>query len=105
MFTIILMVYLQQNLDVMLQRATPYGRYQTRAACEAAAVRLSGPVPVPHTYSAAWQDALCVPIKPNVQVNDAPQPDLAKLLREQPASGCQVDGAWRRLAETCQAPR
>lgn len=105
MFTIILMAYLQQNLDVILQQATPHGRYRTSAECEAAAVLLRGPVPVPRTYAAAWQDALCVPIKSNVQVSEAPQPDLAKVLREQPASGCQVDGAWRRLAETCEAAR
>ncbi|GAB3458618.1 hypothetical protein GCM10027321_14580 [Massilia terrae] len=105
MFTMILMVYLQQNLDVTLQQAAPHGRYQSRGACEQAAVRLRGPVPIPKTYSAAWQDALCVPIKPNVQVNPAPLPDLARVLREQPGSGCQAEGAWRRLAETCVAPR
>lgn len=55
-------------------------------------------------YSAAWQEGVCVPIKRNVQVSETPQPDLARV-RKQAASGCQVDGAWRRLAATCEAPR
>lgn len=56
-------------------------------------------------YSAAWQEGVCVPIQCDVQVSETPQPDLARVLREQAASGCQVDGAWRRLAATCEAPR
>jgi hypothetical protein len=104
MFTIILMVYLQQHLDVTLQHAEPHGRFDSKKACEAAATRLRGPVPIPRSYSAAWQDALCVPIHRNVQVPQQPQPDLAKVLRDQPASGCQVEGSWRRVAETCEAP-
>lgn len=106
MFTMILMLYLQQGLDVTLQSATPRGQFATRAQCEAAAVRLRGPLPVPRSYKAAWQDVSCMPIQRNVRVNDTPQPDLAKVLREQPATGCQAEGAWRRVAEMCQgAPR
>lgn len=106
MFTMILMLYLQQNLDVILQSTKARGQFMTRAQCEAAAVRLRGPLPVPRTYSASWQDVLCVPINRNVRVNDAPSGDLAKVLRDQPASGCQAEGAWRRMAEMCQpAPR
>jgi hypothetical protein len=102
MFTMILMLYLQQKLDVTLQSATPHGQYKSRAACEAAAVRLRGPVPIPHSYDAAWHDALCVPIQRNVRVNELKPADLARVLREQPASGCQAEGAWRRVADLCQ---
>lgn len=106
MFTIILMLYLQQQLDVRLESASPHGHYKSRAECEAAALKLRGPVPVPHGYNAAWNDALCAPIQPNVRVNDARPSDLATILRAQPASGCQAEGAWRRVAELCQqAPR
>jgi hypothetical protein len=104
MFTIILMLYLQQNLDVTLESASPRGHFRSKAECEAAAVRLRGPMPIPRSYSAAWHDALCVPIQRNVRVNDVQQVDLGKLLREQPASGCQAEGAWRRLAELCKKP-
>ena len=104
MFTMVLMLYLQQHLDVTLQSATPRGTYTTRKQCESAAARARGPVPVPRSYSAAWQDVVCVPIKRNVRVITPPQPDLGKVLREQPASGCQADGAWRRAAELCQPP-
>jgi hypothetical protein len=104
MFTIILMLYLQQGRDVTLESAAPHGRYDSRAACEKAATRLRGPVPIPKTYAAAWHDALCVPLQRDVRVNDLAQPDLGKVLREQPASGCQAEGAWRRVAALCERP-
>jgi hypothetical protein len=103
MFTIILLVYLQQGLDVTLDHAGLHGTYRSKAECEAAAVRLRGPVPVPRTYSAAWHDALCVPINRQVRVNETPPLDLGKLLQEHPPQGCQAEGAWRRIAELCPA--
>jgi hypothetical protein len=106
MFTMILMLYLQQHLDVTLESAKPHGEFKSRQECEAAAVRLRGPVPVPRTYSAAWQDALCVQVQREVRVNEGDQAGLGKVLRDQPASGCQAEGAWRRVAEMARrAPR
>jgi hypothetical protein len=102
MFTIILMLYLQQGREVTLESAAPHGRYDSRARCEAAATRLRGPLPIPKGYAASWHDALCVPLARDVRVNDAGYPDLGKVLREQPASGCQGEGAWRRVAELCE---
>lgn len=101
MFTMILLLYLQQNLDVTLEHASLRGKYRSRAACEAAAVRLRGPVPVPEGYAAAWHDARCMPIERNVRVNDAAPSELGVLLQNLPPKGCQTDGAWRRLAELC----
>lgn len=104
MFTMILMLYLQQNLDVTLQDASPRGQFSTKAACEKAAVRLRGPLPAPQGFAAAWHDAVCVPIQRNVRVNDVEPDYLAQLLRERPAGGCQGEGAWRRMAELCEKP-
>jgi hypothetical protein len=104
MFTIILMLYLQQNLNVALDSATPRGHFASMAECERAAARLRGPLPTPHGYAAAWNDALCVPIQRNASVNDLPPTSLDRLLRERPAPGCQSEGAWRRMAEQCQKP-
>lgn len=101
MFTIIVLLYLQQGRDVMLDHASLRGPFRTRAACEAAAVRLRGPVPIPRTYAAAWNDALCVPINRDVQVNEAQALDLGKLLQQHPPQGCPAEGAWRRIAELC----
>jgi hypothetical protein len=102
MFTIILLLYLQQNRDVSLDHASLRGPLRTRDECEAAALRLRGPVPIPRNYSAAWQDALCVPIERDVRVNEMEPIDLGKLLQQEPPAGCQAVGAWRRLAELCQ---
>jgi hypothetical protein len=102
MFTMILLLYLQQNLDVTLERASLHGKYRDRAACEAAAVRLRGPVPIPSGYAAAWHDAQCMPIERNVRVNDVQPVELGALLRAQPPDGCQATGAWRRIAELCR---
>lgn len=104
MFTMILLLYLQQNLDVTLERASLRGKYRERAACEAAAVRLRGPVPVPDGYAAAWHDARCMPIERNVQVKDAQPVELGELLRKFPPKECQGEGAWRRVAELCRPP-
>ena len=103
MFTMILMLYLQQNMDVTLESTGLRGQYANRKECEAAAVRARGPLPIPKNYAAAWQDALCVPITSNARVNDTPPLEIARLLREQPAAGCQGEGTWRRLAEYCSA--
>jgi hypothetical protein len=101
MFTMILLLYLQQNLDVTLERASARGKYRDRAACEAAAVRLRGPVPIPAGYAAAWHDVQCMRIDRNVRVNDVRQPELGALLRALPPEGCQGSGAWRRIAQLC----
>jgi hypothetical protein len=102
MFTMILLLYLQQNRDVTLEHASLRGTYRDRAACEAAAVRLRGPVPIPSGYAAAWHDAQCMRIDRNVRVNDVPPADLGALLRARPPDGCQATGAWRRVAELCR---
>jgi hypothetical protein len=101
MFTIILLLYLQQNLDVTLDHASLHGQFHSKAECEAAAVRLRGPVPIPRNYSAAWNDALCIPVERQVRVNEAAPVDLGRLLQDHPPQGCQADGSWRRLAELC----
>lgn len=101
MFTMILLYYLQQGLDVSLESTGVRGVYRTEAECEAAAVRARGPLPVPRNYAAAWQDARCMQIARDVRVNDMPPVDMARLLREQGAEACQGDSAWRRLADGC----
>jgi hypothetical protein len=106
MFTIILLLYMQQNLDVTLESSNLRGRYRTKTECEAAAVKLRGPLPTPRGYDAAWHDALCLPINRDVRVNDVKPIDLGKLLQQQPPTGCAGEGAWRRIAELCRpAPR
>lgn len=104
MYTMILLLYLQQNLDVTLERASLRGKFRERAACEAAAVRLRGPVPIPNGYAAAWHDVRCLPIERNVRVQDEVPADLGRLLRQQPSRSCQGEGAWRRVAELCRPP-
>lgn len=104
MYTMILLLYLQQNLDVTLERASLRGKYRERAACEAAAVRLRGPVPIPDGYAAAWHDARCLPIERAVRVKEEEPADLGVLLRQLPPKGCQGEGAWRRVAELCRPP-
>lgn len=101
MFTMILLLYLQQNLDVVLEGSSLRGEFASKAACEQAAVRLRGPLPTPEGHAAAWQDVLCVPIARDVQVRQNGPTDLARVLRERTPADCGADGAWRRVAESC----
>jgi hypothetical protein len=101
MFTMILLLYFQQGLDVTLDQANLRGEYHTMADCEAAARKLRGPIPTPRNMQAAWQDAMCIKLGNNVHVNAMKPVDLGKLLQRQPPQGCQADGAWARVAEMC----
>jgi len=96
-FTIVLLLYLQLHLEVTLESSSLRGLYATRADCEAAALRLRGPLPTPPAYAAAWHDALCLAINRDVKVNELKPQGLAELFRQPPAA-CAADGAWRRLA-------
>ncbi|WP_229491874.1 hypothetical protein [Massilia sp. HP4] len=101
MFTMILLLYLQQNLDVVLESSSLRGPFANRAACEEAAIELRGPLPTPEGLAAAWHDALCVPVARGVTVRERGPPDLGALLRERPPADCGADGAWRRVAKLC----
>jgi len=101
-FTIVLLLYLQQQLEVTLDSSSLRGAYLTRAECEAAATRLRGPLPTPRTYAAAWHDAVCLPIDREVKVNELAPEGLGQLFERTPPPGeCFADGSWRRLAELC----
>jgi hypothetical protein len=104
MYTMILLLYLQQGLDVTLDQSNLRGRYVKQGECEAAARRLRGPVPIPRNYSAAWQDVMCIRINTNVRVNEMKPIDLAKALQAYAPLHCQAEGAWERMAELCRAP-
>lgn len=101
MFTIVLLLYLQSNLEVTLESSSLRGVYRTRAECEAAAVRLRGPLPIPRSHDAAWYDAACLPINRETKVNELAPRDIGRLLEEHPPTGCGATGAWRRMAESC----
>jgi hypothetical protein len=101
MYTMILLLYLQQGLDVTLDQANLRGEYRTKTDCEAAAAKLRGPVPIPRNVQAAWQDVMCIKLNPNVHVNDMKPVELGKLLQQNPPLGCQAEGAWARVAELC----
>lgn len=105
MFTMILLLYLQQNLEVTLEGSSLRGEFASGAACEEAAVRLRGALPTPEGHAAAWHDALCVPIARGVKVRSSAPPDLGALLRDHPPAECGADGAWRRVAELCSPSR
>lgn len=105
MFTMILLLYLQQNLDVTLASSSLRGEFASSAACEEAAVRLRGALPTPEGHAAAWHDALRVPIARRVRVRSGAPPDLGALLRDHPPAECGADGAWRRVAELCVPAR
>jgi len=104
MYTIILLLYLQSGLDVTLDQANLRGEYRSKAACEDAAAKLRGPVPIPRNVQAAWQDVMCIKLNPNVHVNDMKPIELGKLLQQNPPLGCQAEGAWARVAELCAQP-
>ncbi|WP_296952341.1 hypothetical protein [uncultured Massilia sp.] len=104
MYTMILLLYLQQNLDVSLDRAQLRGQYLRQADCEAAARDLRGPLPVPRNADAAWQDVLCVKIANNVRVNQMKPLDLAAALQAHAPLRCQAEGAWERLVALCRDP-
>lgn len=105
MYTMILLLYFQQGLDVTLDQANLRGAYRTAADCETSARRLRGPIPIPRKMQAAWQDAMCVKVADNVRVNDMKPVELGKLLQQSPPLGCQAEGAWARVAEMCGATR
>lgn len=99
MFTMILLLYLQQNLDVTLESSSLRGEFASGAECERAAVRLRGALPAPEGHAAAWHDAVCVPIARDVHVREGAPLDLGTLLSEGPPAQCAADGGWRRVAE------
>jgi hypothetical protein len=104
MYTMILLMYLQSGLDVSLDQANLRGEFKTRAACEAAADKLRGPIPIPRNVQAAWQDAMCIKLDNNVRVNEMRPIELGRLLQQNPPLGCQAEGAWARVAEMCSGP-
>lgn len=101
MFTMILLLYLQENLQVSLESSSLRGEFASARACESAAALLRGPLPTPDGYAAAWHDVLCVPIARDVRVNAAKALDLGKLLEGRPPAACEASGAWRRVAALC----
>lgn len=105
MFTMILLLYLQQNLAVTLESSSLRGEFASSKACEAAAARVRGPLPTPDGYGAAWHDVLCVPIARGVAVNPGKPLDLGKLLEGRPPTVCEASGAWRRIVQLCGAPK
>ncbi len=102
MFTMILLLYLQQHLEVTLEGSSLRGVYKTKQECESAALRLRGPVPRPPGVSAAWHDAVCLPINRDVRVNEMAPLDLRALLDGTPPPGCGGSGDWRRVSESCR---
>ncbi|MEW6373770.1 MAG: hypothetical protein AB1584_22885 [Pseudomonadota bacterium] len=102
MYTIVLLLYLQQNLEVTLESSSLRGVYQTRKECEEAAVRLRGPLPAPGGVAAAWHDAVCLPINREVRVNEMAPLRIEELLKQGPPPGCGGTGDWRRVAELCR---
>jgi hypothetical protein len=104
MYAMILLLYLQQGLDVTLDQANVRGEFGNQAACETAARKLRGPLPIPHNVQAAWQDVLCIKLAGNVHVNGVKPVALGKLLELNPPLNCQAEGAWARVAEMCRGP-
>jgi hypothetical protein len=104
MYTMILLLYLQQGLDVTLDQASLRGQFLKEGQCESAARKLRGPVPIPRNYSAAWEDVMCIKVNTNVRVNEMKPIDLSKALQAYAPLHCQAEGAWERIAELCRAP-
>jgi hypothetical protein len=104
MYTMILLLYLQQGLDVTLDQANLRGQYLKEGQCETAARKLRGPLPIPRNYSAAWQDVMCIKVNTNVRVNEMKPIDLSKALQAYAPLHCQAEGAWERVAELCRSP-
>jgi hypothetical protein len=102
MYTMILLLYLQQGLDVTLDAAKLRGEFPSQAACETAARRLRGPIPIPRNLQAAWQDVMCIKLANNVHVNPMKPVELGTLLQLHPPLNCQAEGAWARVAEMCR---
>jgi hypothetical protein len=97
MFTMILLIYLQAGSTVNLAGATVSGEFTTRAACQKAAVRKRGSLPIPRGYAAAWQDTMCVPINRDVRVGNERLTAFEKLLHDAlEPDGCASEGACRR---------
>jgi len=104
MYTMILLLYLQQGLDVTLDQASLRGEYPSQAACETQARKLRGPIPIPRNVQAAWQDVMCIKIANNVHVNAIKPVALGTLLQQHPPLDCQAEGAWERVAAMCGKP-
>ena len=104
MYTMILLLYLQQGLDVTLDQAKLRGEFANQAACETAARKLRGPIPIPRNLQAAWQDVMCIKLANNVHVNEMKPVELGTLLQLNPPLNCQAEGAWARVAEMCGGP-
>jgi hypothetical protein len=102
MYTMILLLYLQQGLAVTLDQASLRGEFPNQAACETAARKLRGPLPIPRNVQAAWQDVMCIKLANNVRVNDMKPIELGTLLQQNPPLNCQAEGAWARVAELCR---
>lgn len=104
MYTMILLLYLQQGLDVTLDQASLRGEFASQGACEAQARKLRGPLPIPRNVQAAWQDVMCVKLANNVHVNEMKPVELGTLLQLNPPLNCQAEGAWDRIAAMCRGP-
>lgn len=104
MYTMILLLYLQSGQDVTLDQANLHGEFRSRRACETAAEKFRGPIPIPRNVQAAWQDVMCIKLDPNVSVNQTKPVELGRLLQDNPPLGCQAEGAWARVAEMCTGP-
>lgn len=101
MYTIVLLLYLQEHVGITLEGSSLRGVYASLRECNAAALRLRGPLPTPRGYAAAWHDAQCLPIGRDVRVNELAPLDIRHLLGKPPAGDCAASGAWRRMAELC----
>ena len=76
----------------LLISKTMQGRLSRRASCS----------PRSSCVSAAWHDAVCLPINRDVRVNEMAPLDLRALLDGTPPPGCGGSGDWRRVSELCR---